>query len=316
MCQPTRISATPSPTSVTDVEKKTFLLNETLSKNVSRQPSTAAKWSCVGILASIMAGWCKLTFVSEDKFKAPQDMHGYQVPLIMTVFYLISLPLLKRFSDVAFKDVDVKALLLPSMVIYNVSQVILNGWMVFRFIRAVTVEGHPFIGDINSQLCSYIVWVHYCDKYLEFFDTYFMVMRGRMDQVSFLHVYHHFTIAWAWWIGMTLFPDGDAYFGALLNSLIHVFMYSYYSLSLLKIACPWKKYLTMLQLAQFTSVIIYSFFSLRWWDKEDTETKHYFAIGTQLFEMSTLFVLFYYFYQKSYSEKKTDKTKNKSIKEQ
>jgi hypothetical protein len=27
------------------------------------------------------------------------------------------------------------------------------------------------------------VWVHYCDKYLEFLDTFFMVLRGKMDQV-------------------------------------------------------------------------------------------------------------------------------------
>merc|ERR1711862_1083382 len=62
-------------------------------------------------------------------------------------------------------------------------------------------------------------------------------------------------------MGLYCWPEGDAYFGALLNSLIHVKMYSYYTLSLLKISCPWKKYLTMAQLFQFTTVVIYSVFS-------------------------------------------------------
>ena len=72
------------------------------------------------------------------------------------------------------------------MLLYNISQVAINGWMVWRFVDAVLNKQHPFIGDIYSTSAgaSYAIWVHYCDKYLEFFDTYFMVLRGRMDQVS------------------------------------------------------------------------------------------------------------------------------------
>jgi len=77
---------------------------------------------------------------------------------------------------------------------------------------------------------SFAVWLHYCNKYLEFFDTIFMVLRGRLDQVSFLHIYHHTTIVWAWYWGVRLYIRGDSYFGALLNSIIHVFMYSYYAM--------------------------------------------------------------------------------------
>lgn len=79
-----------------------------------------------------------------------------------------------------------KLLLTESMVIYNVSQVVLNGWMVYTMVAAVLYNGHPFIGSrslVGSEMASYAVWVHYCDKYLEFFDTYFMVLRGKMDQV-------------------------------------------------------------------------------------------------------------------------------------
>ena len=171
----------------------------------------------------------------------------------MTTGYLVSLPTLH--CALALLDVDknyMKSLLQEGMVLYNALQVALNGWMVFHIMHALLKLDHPFIGDTTSStLCAYAVWIHYCDKYLEFFDTYFMVLRGRMDQVSFLHVYHHFSIAWAWWIGCSLYPAGDAYFGALLNSIIHVMMYSYYGLALLGVNCPWKRYLTQAQLAQF-----------------------------------------------------------------
>ena len=120
-------------------------------------------------------------------------------------------------------------------------------------------------------------------------------------QVSFLHMYHHFTIAWAWWIGVWFWPEGDCYFGAMLNSLIHVMMYSYYTMTLLKLSCPWKKYLTMAQLAQFTTVVVYSMVSLCVLPAE-TEWRHYTALVVQCGEMISLFVLFMHFYNKKYTE--------------
>jgi elongation of very long chain fatty acids protein 4 len=79
-------------------------------------------------------------------------------------------------------------------------------------------------------------------------------------------------------------------------------MYSYYALSLLKIRCPWKKYLTMAQLAQFLSVLIYSAVSIINMPVE-ANWKHYAAYCTQVFEMTSLFVLFMHFYRKAYSDK-------------
>ena len=102
---------------------------------------------------------------------------------------------------------------------------------------------------------------------------------------------------------MTMFPGGDAYFGALLNSFIHVMMYSYYALALLKISCPWKKYLTQAQLIQFTSVVIYSIFSYMGWPEDERETKHTMALAIQVWEMMSLFVLFSFFYARSYGKK-------------
>jgi hypothetical protein len=125
-------------------------------------------------------------------------------------------------------------------------------------------------------------------------------------QVSFLHVYHHTSIAWAWWFGIKLFPGGDAYFGALLNSWIHVMMYSYYTFSLLKISCPWKRYLTQAQLLQFASVVTYSVIGSTLYLPSGS-WREYTAHAIQDFEMISLFVLFLHFYRKAYSSKKDKK---------
>jgi high-affinity K+ transport system ATPase subunit B len=105
---------------------------------------------------------------------------------------------------------------------------------------------------------------------------------------------------------MVCYPGGDAYFGALLNSWIHVMMYSYYTLSLLKFNCPWKRYLTQAQLLQFTSVVIYTGFSVAIQLRQQiAEARHYACFAVQTFEMVSLFVLFMHFYSKAYKKKKS-----------
>lgn len=301
------------------------------------QPSIAARYTCAGVMVAIFAVWGQFTFgVVQDEVRVPvgDEIHSWKVPTCLCLSYLISLPVLKAICKrYLWNSVDVRALLTEAMVVYNAGQVLLNGWMVYRTIHAAVCGGHPFIGgtaDIVSTGATYAVWVHYCDKYLEFMDTYFMVLRGKMDQVrlllrydgngifaaheflifvlfvwkvSFLHVYHHVSISLAWWFALKASPGGDCYFGALVNSWIHVMMYSYYTLALLKIPCPWKRYLTQAQLVQFVSVVGYTIvcYTLQ---PEGTWFMPYFV---QLFEMLSLLVLFLHFYRKAYRSKQASK---------
>jgi len=165
--------------------------------NSPKVPSFLARCTCTAISCAIFAVWWKSTFVPESETPAVDvPLHSFRAPLFLTVGYLISLPILRYLVDnhlaVAY---DVKTLLKESMLLYNIAQVALNGWMVWRFLYAIFYRNHPFIGDIytTSTGTSYAIWVHYCDKYLEFFDTYFMVLRGRHDQVRMAH-----TIFYQW----------------------------------------------------------------------------------------------------------------------
>lgn len=288
---------------------------------VLEPPSLFSRYACAAMMTAIFGVWGKITLFNHsgngtyDESMAPgigSDLHSWKVPAFFTTSYIIALPILRMISKKYLSEtVDVKCLLKETMVVYNGGQVLLNGWMVYRFIDALVNRGHPFIGDyynVNSG-AAFGVWIHYMDKYLEFFDTFFMVLRGRMDQVSFLHVYHHISITWAWWVAIRNWPGGDSYFGALLNSWVHVMMYSYYALSLLKFPCPWKRYITQAQLLQFTTVVVYTLCSAAIMYKKDMAIpKRAICFYVQTFEMVSLFYLFSLFYSKSYKKKQGKKS--------
>jgi elongation of very long chain fatty acids protein 4 len=162
-------------------------------ETVVAPPSVMARLTCVSILVAVFSIWWKYTFIDHaDIPSGNSEVHSYQVTLALTAFYLVSLPLLRIFSKKYLAEtVDVKLLLRESMILYNAAQVLLNGWIVYRIMEGLLSGEHPFVGadlQLVSTGVSYAVWVHYCDKYLEFLDTYFMVLRGKMDQVRKLLV--------------------------------------------------------------------------------------------------------------------------------
>jgi hypothetical protein len=95
------------------------------------------------------------------------------------------------------------------------------------------------------------VWIYYMAKIIELLDTVFFVLRKKTSQVSFLHVYHHTLMPICAFIGVKYLAGGHGTLLGVINSFIHVLMYTYYLLS----AMPsmqkflwWKKYLTLLQI--------------------------------------------------------------------
>ncbi|KAI0230196.1 Elongation of very long chain fatty acids protein 4 [Lamellibrachia satsuma] len=110
------------------------------------------------------------------------------------------------------------------------------------------------------------LWWYYFSKMIEFMDTFFFILRKKNNQISFLHVYHHATMFPIWWIGVKWAAGGQSFFGAMVNSFIHVLMYTYYSVAALGPQFQkylwWKKYLTSLQLVQFVVVVSHAVQSL------------------------------------------------------
>lgn len=189
-----------------------------------------------------------------------------------------------------------------AMLVYNVYQSLINGFMSVWLVTQAAKAGFSVWGNYEDRSVkgfpiAFGMWMHYNNKYLELFDTFFMVIKKKDEQISFLHVYHHILLVWSWFLCILFCIGGDAYFGASFNSLVHFFMYAYYAMALFAIPCPWKKHLTMFQMIQFVfcaSQSVYVFFKGNvWW----------FVPALQLFVMVQMLYLFNKFYQKKYNGK-------------
>lgn len=115
---------------------------------------------------------------------------------------------------------------------------------------------------ISFQMASGCWW-YYFSKFTEFFDTLFFVLRKRNDQVSTLHVIHHGIMPVSVWWGVKFTPGGHSTFFGLINTFVHIVMYSYYLLAAMGPKVQkylwWKKYLTVLQMVQFVAVMLHAF---------------------------------------------------------
>lgn len=119
-----------------------------------------------------------------------------------------------------------------------------------------------------------------------------------------------------WWIGIKWVPSGSTFLPAMVNSVIHVLMYSYYGLSALGPRINkylwWKRYLTIAQLIQFFTALIMGINGIR--TGCDFPLWMHYALVVY---MITFIILFGNFYIKAYIAKENRKkiVKGDKIKE-
>lgn len=147
-------------------------------------------------------------------------------------------------------------IMFSSVAIYNLSQVLLCGWMVYMAIVEHRRRGFALVCNVHDLAQNGLAFVSHCfylSKALDFADTLFMIIKGNWRQVSFLHVYHHFSIFLFYWLNTQCNYDGDAYFAIVLNGSIHFIMYGYYLATSFNVTVPMfiKKTITNSQLTQF-----------------------------------------------------------------
>ncbi|XP_034946113.1 elongation of very long chain fatty acids protein AAEL008004-like isoform X2 [Chelonus insularis] len=156
------------------------------------------------------------------------------------------------------------------LIVYNLFQVLFSTWM-FRESLLGGWWGHyslrcqPVDYSDNPMAIRMVhaSWWYYFSKFTEFFDTIFFVLRKKNNHVSTLHVIHHGCMPMSVWFGVKFTPGGHSTFFGLLNTFVHIVMYSYYLLAALGPQMQpylwWKKYLTALQMVQFVLIMIHAF---------------------------------------------------------
>mmetsp|Transcript_14639 Transcript_14639/g.44233 ORF Transcript_14639/g.44233 Transcript_14639/m.44233 type:complete len:297 (+) Transcript_14639:64-954(+) len=148
--------------------------------------------------------------------------------------------------------------------LHNVVLIVLSAGMAGSAIYWARQGRYNFWGNAykpSETEMGLTIYVFYMSKFYEFFDTIIMLLKGKWQQISLLHVYHHASISFIWWAIVRVAPGGDAYYSCALNSFVHVLMYTYYLLStmfgkderLKRTYLWWGRYLTQFQMFQFVT---------------------------------------------------------------
>ncbi|XP_064606884.1 very long chain fatty acid elongase 7-like [Liolophura sinensis] len=184
--------------------------------------------------------------------------------LLVCIAYFVLIPLGPTLMGDR-KPLDLRRILL----FFNLGMVGLSTYIFCEFLLSGWAAGYSFgcqpvdySTSPQALRMARVCWLFYISKFVELFDTLFFVLRKKFSQVSFLHVFHHGIMPISWWFGVKFAPGGFGTFHALLNSFIHLMMYTYYGLAALGPSFQkylwWKRYMTTMQITQFILVVIHS----------------------------------------------------------
>ena len=199
-----------------------------------------------------------------------------------------------------------------TMTIYNVSVILLNGWLFVSLIKHVLQQQYALLcnpvdyGPEGTDV-AWLIYVYYLSKALDFSDTVFMVLRKKWDQLTFLHCYHHGLMFIIWWSAVKYAAGGNAVVGPIMNTFIHFTMYMYYLASTFGVKIPGKRYLTQMQMTQLFILLQHSAITVI----SDCAYPHW-TQYTQLSFMVTLLILFGNFYVQSYLKGRKSKSSRRT----
>ncbi|KAB7507182.1 Elongation of very long chain fatty acids protein 4, partial [Armadillidium nasatum] len=179
--------------------------------------------------------------------------------VIITLSYLMLVKYGPRLME-NYKPLELR----KTLIVYNLGMMMLNLFIGLELARASYVLGYSWYCQPVDYSYNYYemkiasgLWWYYMSKLIEFTDTLFFILRKKNNQLTFLHVYHHSTMFFLWWIGVKYVAGGSSFLAAMMNSFVHVIMYLYYGLSsfgpYMQKYLWWKKYLTCIQLVQFSA---------------------------------------------------------------
>ncbi|XP_050047366.3 very long chain fatty acid elongase AAEL008004-like [Dermacentor andersoni] len=206
----------------------------------------------------------------------------------------------------------------PLIIAYNASMVLLNCYFMVAFLK------RSYLGGGYSLLCQGVdyevrdevtmgllnlCWWYLLVRMADFLDTVFFMLRKKDSHASFLHMAHHILIVFNGSYGLAYGSDGQITLGVILNSFVHVVMYSYYLLSLLGPAVRkhlwWKRYLTQLQLVQF--IIVFTHNLLPLFISCGYPRPHTYIMVCEAIFFFTMFIRFYF---QAYKKKKASEFAN------
>ncbi|KAK4467801.1 hypothetical protein MN116_008486 [Schistosoma mekongi] len=164
------------------------------------------------------------------------------------------------------RKIQNKSMVTYFMIFYNFSMVLfyiyltISGFMLIRQLDyGLGCIELPNPNDKSTDKLIYYGYLYFISKFIEMIDTGLFLYRNKLNQVTFLHVFHHASMPPSVWWGLKYAPGGVLYMFPLVNSFIHIIMYTYYGLSILHNhhLIWWKNYVTLCQMFQFLWLFIH-----------------------------------------------------------
>lgn len=148
-----------------------------------------------------------------------------------------------------------------TLIVYNFIQVLLSVYLVVEgldgaWLRKYSWKCEPVDWTENEESMRVArgCYLYFLAKISELLDTVFFVLRKKERQISFLHMYHHTVMPMISWGTTKYFPGGHGTFVGVINSFVHIIMYTYYLLAAMGPQYQkylwWKKYITNIQMVR------------------------------------------------------------------
>ncbi|ALC46969.1 CG31141, partial [Drosophila busckii] len=239
-----------------------------------------------------------------DPTALPMAVSPWPITIIVTAYLLFVLKLGRQYMSkrAAFQ-------LRGILQVYNVVQIIFNALLFIAVAYEVFVL-RPYklscmtVLPMDHALKHFdrlIAYAYYINKVLDLLDTIFIVLRKSYKQISVLHLVHHVYMASFSYICIRLHGyGGHLIITTLFNVMVHVLMYSYYYLCAqnpqFKQSIGWKKYITLVQMAQLLTIFGHSAWTAM---QPDCEVSRY-VIWLVLVMSMAIFLMFTNFYMHAY----------------
>ena len=224
------------------------------------------------------------------------------VPVGLSGCYLLLVFLLKKWMN---KRPPIKSK--PLIILWNTCLAVfsITGFVKFApsaliqelasggFVHSVCLINAFATPTLNLWMSLFII-----SKFVEFGDTVFLLLRKA--PLTFLHVYHHVSVAIFTWYGSTSRSSVGHWFAAM-NFAVHSFMYTYFMLKGFGLNVPSvvAQIITSLQLAQFfmgLTVVVVS--AVRLWQGEVCNSAIDFTLFGLVIYGSYLILFINFFYHR------------------
>lgn len=210
------------------------------------------------LLTTMGSDFSWTTFMVEEMIPMMREYYVIQ----LTLFYMISQPILKWvFKDGRFYT-EYKGTWKKIMAAYNF---VMSGYSLVTFILSLSVVAFYGVWSyswdtdapqdtcyaplMTDKLFLNLVWWFYISKYIEYADTWFLIIAQK--PVSTLQYFHHVGAAIDMFV-LWKFQNEGVWIFIIFNSLIHTLMYFYFGCTALGIKTPLKVVMTTLQLLQLS----------------------------------------------------------------